>query len=160
MRILTTYGVTTINDAGCGDLAWMRTLMLGAVDYVGYDVHERHTWPDLRKQGYQLVVADVTTEAMRKADLVVCRDVFIHLPNDMVIAALKLFREAGTLLLTTSYTSDGTAVTFDNHERMNTPSLLHAKLDLSLPPFNLGRPIECFAEDSPNKYMGLWELAP
>jgi hypothetical protein len=158
--ILDTYGVRTFNDAGCGDLAWMSTLDLAGVDYTGYDAHERATWPDLRRRGYRLEVADIAADELRPADLLICRDVFIHLPNHIVQAALDRFRRSCRLLLTTSYISDPTLAGggFSNFARMAEPSLRHAKLDLSLAPFDLGEPLERIPESSPNKYLGLWNL--
>jgi hypothetical protein len=160
LNILETYDITSMNDAGCGDLSWMSTLDLGEIDYTGHDVHERASWPDLRRRGYRLVVLDITAEYMRPADLLICRDVFIHLPNDMILAALERFRQTCRLLLTTSYTSDPTLERgeFSNDQRLPTPSLRHAKLDLTLPPFNLGQPLERIPEDVPNKYLGLWDM--
>ncbi|WP_326693811.1 class I SAM-dependent methyltransferase [Streptomyces sp. NBC_01766] len=160
VNILETYEVTTLNDAGCGDLAWMSTLDLGGVDYTGYDVHERDSWPELRRRGFRLEVVDITVDEPRPADLLICRDVFIHLPNDMILAALERFRKSCRLLLTTSYTSDPGLERgeFTNSDRMEAPSLLHAKLDLALPPFGLGTPLERIPEDSPNKYLGLWDM--
>lgn len=153
--------VATLNDAGCGDLAWMSTVDLDGVDYLGYDVHERDSWPGLRSRGFRLEVADITADQLRPADLMICRDVFIHLPNDMIRRALDQFRKKCRLLLTTSYSSDPTVAggAFANHDRLEAPSLRHAKLDLTLPPFELGPPLERIPEDSPNKYLGLWDLS-
>lgn len=160
VNILSSYEVTTMNDAGCGDLAWMSTLDLSGVDYVGYDVHERETWPELREKGYRLEVRDIKADDLRPADLLICRDVFIHLPNDMILSALEQFRKCCRLLLTTSYISDPTLErgAFSNYERIDAPSLMHAKLDLTLEPFGLGAPLERVPEDSPNKYLGLWDM--
>jgi hypothetical protein len=160
LTIIETYDVKTLNDAGCGDLAWMSTMDLDGVDYIGYDVHERSTWPELRRRGYRLEVVDITATVLRPADLLVCRDVFIHLPNDMVLPALERFRGSCRYLLTTSYTSDPTLEqgAFSNSERIAEPSLRHAKLDLSQPPFGLGQPLDLIPEYSPNKYLGLWDL--
>jgi hypothetical protein len=158
--ILNTYQVKTLNDAGCGDLAWMSMIDLEGIDYVGYDIYERVNWAELQERGYQLEVLDITSTELRPADLLICRDVFIHLPNDMVLPTLERFRRSASLLLTTSYTSDWSMSErgFSNLERMNEPSLHHKKLDLSLPPFNLGQPLVQIPENSPNKYLGLWDM--
>lgn len=159
-EILNTYQVETLNDAGCGDLAWMSTVDLRGVDYVGYDIYERANWAELRQRGYQLDILDITANQSRPADLLICRDVFIHLPNDMILPALERFRRSASLLLTTSYTADSSTSQkkFSNFQRMKEPSLHHAKLDLTLPPFNLGPPLVRIPEDSPNKYLGLWDM--
>ena len=159
-EILHAYHVRTLNDAGCGDLAWMSMMDLEAIDYVGYDIYERASWADLRQRGYRLDILDIAANESRPADLVICRDVFIHLPNDMILPTLERFRRSASLLLTTSYTSDHneSEMEFSNFKRMNEPSLRHRKLDLTLPPFNLGQPLVHIPEDSPNKYLGLWDI--
>lgn len=159
-RILRDFGCRTMNDAGCGDLAWIQHVDLSDVDYVGYDAFERDSWPALRADGFKLEIADIVSDQLRDADLVLCRDVFIHLPNSMVLDALELFRSSARYLLTTSYVADPTVAgcDFDNAARLAGPSLLHAKLDLALAPFNLGEPILRIPENSPNKYTGLWCL--
>lgn len=158
-QILKTYQVVTLNDAGCGDLAWISMVDLRGIDYVGYDIYERANWAEMRQRGYQLDILDITANESRPADLLICRDVFIHLPNDMILPALERFRRSASLLLTTSYTGDSSSSQeFSNFQRMNEPSLRHAKLDLTLPPFNLGHPLVRIPEDSPNKYLGLWDM--
>jgi hypothetical protein len=158
--IIDDYDVRSLDDAGCGDLAWMSTLDLGDVHYTGYDAHERATWPGLRDRGFHLEVADIATDRLRTADLLICRDVFIHLPNHIVLAALANFRRSCRLLLSTCYVSDSELPggEFSNYERMAEPSLRHAKLDLTRAPFGLGEPLERIPENSPNKYLGLWKL--
>ncbi|KAJ5524565.1 hypothetical protein N7494_011215 [Penicillium frequentans] len=159
-ELLNIYHVKLLNDAGCGDLSWMSMVDLEGVDYVGYDLYERANWADLRQRGYQLEVLDITANELRPADLLICRDVFIHLPNDMILATLERFRRSASLLLTTGYTSDPSLSEseFSNFKRMDEPNLHHRKLDLTLPPFNLGQPLVRIPEDSPNKYLGLWDL--
>ncbi|KAJ6024757.1 hypothetical protein N7540_005554 [Penicillium herquei] len=161
IKVLDDYHVKTLNDAGCGDLAWISMINIGDIDYVGYDLYERATWPELRKHGVKLDVLDITTQDTRGTDLLICRDVLIHLPNDMVLATLNRFRRSASMLLATSYTSDQSlhGGGFSNLKRMDEPSLRHAKLDLTLPPFNLGKPLVKIAEDFPGKYLGLWNLS-
>ncbi|KAJ5786046.1 uncharacterized protein N7503_011258 [Penicillium pulvis] len=160
VELLNTYHVKVLNDAGCGDLSWMSMVDLDGVDYIGYDLYERANWADLRQRGYHLDVLDITANELRPADLLICRDVFIHLPNDMILATLERFRRSASLLLTTGYTSDPSLSEgeFSNFKRMDEPNLHHRKLDLTLPPFNLGQPLVRIPEDSPNKYLGLWDL--
>jgi hypothetical protein len=138
----------------------MSMIDLKGVDYVGYDIYERANWAELRQRGYRLDVLDITENETRAADLLICRDVFIHLPNDMILPTLERFRRSASLLPTTSYTSDPSLSEgeFSNFKRMNEPSLHHRKLDLTLPPFNLGQPLVRIPEDSPNKYIGLWDM--
>lgn len=155
----------TMNDAGCGDLFWIQHLNLSNIDYVGYDLYERSTWPALREKGWKLETADVTKDFLRESDITMCRDVFIHLPNHMVQSALHRLKQTTKYLFTTFYKSPTInpkdykpEYTFDNYKRMESPRLQHAKLDLSKMPFNLGEPLLIIPENYPHKYMGLWRL--
>lgn len=146
------YNIERMNDAGCGDLFWIKTIFLRDVDYQGYDAFERATWGKLKNQGWKLEEFDIVNGVMRPCDLIMCRDVFIHLPNKDVLTALDNFRKSGKYLLATSF------VGADNSIRMDAPRLQHAKLDLTKEPFNLGNPIGFIPEDYPHKILGLWEL--
>lgn len=155
--ILQTINAKTVNDAGCGDLFWIQKIDLTGIDYVGYDLYERSTWPALRENGWKLQTANVVEEDLRPSDLIICRDVFIHLPNEMILKALERFKRTSKWLLTTNFKgSDATPVC--NDLRMPGPRLKHSKLDLSLPPFNLGNTVTNIIEDYPNKTTSLWRL--
>ena len=147
-RIIKEYNVSSINDAGCGDLCWISQVDMLDVDYMGYDVVSRKGWN--KKLTCQEL--DISKHTMRQADMIICRDVFIHLPNDAVLETLKRFRECSPLLLTTTF------VPADNDDRIKEPSLTYSKLDLSLEPFNLGVPSLCLEEDCPGKFSCLWRI--
>lgn len=146
-RILRGFCFQSINDAGCGDLNWMSTIQLGSVDYKGYDLNRHESW-----KGHNCEVLDVVNQPMRQADLIICRDVFIHLPNESVVQALANFRKSSRWLLTTSFEM---AL---NQYRTTEPSLRYHPLNLCIYPFGLGKPVMTVPEDYPGKYMGLWYL--
>lgn len=145
--IIEAYDIETINDAGCGDFWWMRDVDLSAIDYMGYDIHDRRNGYD-----FPFNKLDIVKEDMRSCDLIICRDVFIHLPNDMVLEALERFKRVGKYLLTTSYDC------FNNNNRMTNPELKHNKINLCFEPFNLGPRLDLIKEKSEGKYSVLWKL--
>jgi hypothetical protein len=145
--ILDLFDINTVNDAGCGDFWWMRNTDLSAVDYMGYDIHDRRNGYD-----FPFTKLDIVKEDMRPCDLIICRDVFIHLPNDMVLEALERFRRVGKYLLSTTYKIK------DNSDRMEVPELKHSKINLCKEPFSLGAPREMIKEKSKGKYSLLWKL--
>lgn len=146
------YGIKVINDAGCGDLNWMRYIDLNTVDYGGYDIIARETWGNVN---LSCTILDITSEIMRPCDLIICRDVFIHMPNDLILRALNLFRQSGKLLLTTSY--DGVTES-DNLSRDTSITKRHSKLCMELPPFSL-KPMDfTIEEDYLHKYTKLYEI--
>jgi len=155
--ILYSANAKVVNDAGCGDLFWIQKIDLTRIDYMGYDLYERSTWPALREKGWKLQTANIIEEDLRPSDLIICRDVFIHLPNELILKTLERFRRTSKWLLTTNFKSSD-AIPVCNDLRMTGPNMKHSKLDLSLPPFNLGNPITNIIEDYPNKTTSIWRL--
>lgn len=155
--IIQSIGAKTVNDAGCGDLFWIQKINLTRVDYMGYDLYERSTWAELRKKNWKLQTANIVEEDLRQSDLIICRDVFIHLPNDLILKTLERFKRTSKWLLATNFKSSD-SIPVCNESRMTGPNMKHSKLDLTLPPFNLGNPITNIIEDYPNKTTSLWRL--
>ena len=92
---------------------------------------------------------------MRCCDLIICRDVFIHLPNKTILKILKLFRQSGKLLLATSYDMPKG---HNNYNRPKHPTKQHSKLDLSKHPFCLKEQRFTIPEDYHGKWSMLYEL--
>tara|TARA_Y100001963_G_C6768111_1_gene443388 strand:+ start:44 stop:601 length:558 start_codon:yes stop_codon:yes gene_type:complete len=147
--ILVSQNVKTFNDAGCGDLNWISTVDLGNVDYTGYDLVPRSKW----NRPLKCLQMDISKNVMRKADMILCRDVFIHLPNETILEILDKFKQSSDLLLTTTFLDCES-----NEGRIQEASTTYSKLNLELEPFNLDNPIVCIAEDYPHKYTCLWRL--
>ena len=96
------FGVRTVLDAPCGDFAWMREIV-GEIDsYVGMDIvqdliarnSDHYVTPRVK-----FLCGDITSDPLPRADLIICRDCFIHLPTRMIVSALKNFRASGARLL-------------------------------------------------------------
>lgn len=152
------YNIHKVCDAGCGDLNWMKFVLPQLeVEYRGYDLFRRESWSQLDNFVY-LEELDISQDIMPTCDLILCRDVFIHLPNDMIKQALARFKLSGKYLLSTSFLANPDGSLIDNLTRPKEPSVLHAKLDLSVEPFNLGRPEILIPEKYPFKVLALWEL--
>lgn len=149
----------TLNDAGCGDLWWIREVLnyISDINYTGYDIYPRFSWLDLNVNCKKLNICE---EVMRPCDLILCRDVFIHFPNEFILNALQLFKKSGKFLYTTTYS--GEDLEFSNYSRITEFSLKHSKLNLCSSPFNLGPPIfiteENYATKCCKKFICLWRL--
>jgi hypothetical protein len=150
---------TIINDAGCGDLWWIRTILkdIPNIDYVGYDLFERPDWSSLEINCEQLNICE---KVMRQCDLILCRDVFIHFPNELILQALDLFKKSGKYLYSTMYS--GEYLEFSNYNRITDFSMKHSKLNLCSEPFNLGFPIyiteENYQSGYSQKLICVWKL--
>jgi hypothetical protein len=148
-RLIKKYGVKILNDAGCGDLNWISTIGLRNVNYRGYDLFHYDAW---NNNPLKCRTFDITERNMRKADMIICRDVFIHLPNDLVLQTLDHFRQSSSLLLSTSF------LDANNMHRMSEPELKYNKINLAIEPFGLGKPLICIEEDYPKKFTCLWRI--
>ena len=131
--------IKSMNDAGAGDRNWIRRIMYVDFDYRGFDLfpHEGVT------------ILDITRQTMPPADLILCRDVLIHLPEELIHSALLHFKESAPLLLSTSYDRP-------EHDRLG-EDYDNIKLDLSIEPFDLGEPLEKL-KDGEAQWLGLWRL--
>jgi hypothetical protein len=135
-KIINDYKITKINDAGCGDLHWMKEVDLGNVVYAGYDLVPRH------KDVTQL---DICEHPMPQCDLVICRDVFLHLSDERIRKTLDLFKMSGTYALISSYYQE---ITDQFPNRKN----------LMAEPHNFPEPLFTVEEPYFKRFVGLWKL--
>jgi hypothetical protein len=152
----------TLIDAPCGDFNWMKETNLEVEQYIGIDII-----PDLisRNQGLyrnerrQFRLLDLTRDDLPRADVILCRDCFIHFSYKHIAAALGNFkRSRSTYLLTNTYPR------WPKNRNTRTGDFRH--LNLLLPPFNFPPPLkqidEKLAEEQAEFYgktLGLWKLA-
>jgi hypothetical protein len=153
------FNITSIADAPCGDLNWMRYVDLGTCKYIGYDIVqeliERNTklFGDTKEFRHFNLIDNV----IEKADLIICRDMLAHLTHEQIIKALRNFKKSGSkyILMTTGLT------TKDNTPDITTGEV--RRINFELPPFNFPRPLALIEEDIPfecerGKHLALWFL--
>lgn len=104
-RILKTYQIQSISDVGCGVADWIKPLIDPGVEYHGYDL-----MPDLiEKNGagswaQHFTVFNVLSDQLPRRDLILCRDLLIHLCTDDLLLALENFkRSQSKYLLASTY---------------------------------------------------------
>ena len=159
--LLSRHAVNSMLDAPCGDLHWMADLSLDITHYYGVDIV-----PDLIESlqrsysnpNFHFSVIDITSEAVPRTDLVLCRDCLVHLSFRHALSAVGRFCESGArFLLTTTY--PGQTRNFD----CVTGSW--RALNLELAPFHFPNPVELINEKSHELYdhalgksLGLWRV--
>lgn len=154
--LLAELGVRSLLDAPCGDFNWMRELDLGALDYTGVDVVPELVEQNRSRYGHEgrrFLVLDITRDEAPRADLVLCRDCFIHLSFKHTRAAVANFKRSGsTYLLATTHAHVG--------ENVDIESGGGHFVNLRLPPFNFPDPLRLIEEDPDlGKCLGLWRLS-
>lgn len=152
--LLNKLGVKQLLDAPCGDCHWINSVSLDGINYTGADIvpelveRNREQYP-----GKNFIVANLITDPLPAADLVLCRDCFIHLPNKDVLAVIRNIKRSGTrYLLASTYPVKRNTEILTGHFR---------PVNLELPPFNLPAPFKML-KDYPDgeepRFLGLWEL--
>lgn len=137
------HKVRRVVDWGCGDWQFSKHVRWGDIGYVGVDVvpalidkltseHPQHT--------FELASDPWIDHMVVTADLVICKDVCMHLPDADVLRLLRRFSTARHILITNNRQTRGPNVDGDLGG--------YRALDLRLPPFNVaGREVYTFPPD-------------
>lgn len=149
-------GVRTVLDAPCGDFYWMREIVGSLDQYTGVDIV-----PELIKKNgaafesatVSFRCADIAADPLPTADLIVCRDCFIHLPTRMIRSALQNFSSTGAKFLL--LTSDRDAEPYHD-----IPIGSFRRINFTRKPFNFPPPLEALSEETTgSRQLCLWEFA-
>jgi hypothetical protein len=153
--------VTSVLDIPCGDFHWMQ-LVAADIDYTGADVvpglvnenQKRYSGPRRR-----FLLLDATRDLLPPVDLILSRDLLIHLSTRDCRAALANFVSSGSRFLLTSHFDD----------RPNNPDIVSGDfrpINLCRAPFHFPPPLEIINENSAlgdnafrDRSMALWRLA-
>lgn len=156
------YKIEIFLDAACGDLNWMKEIInsLNIKKYIACDIVSELIQINKSKfifQNIEFINLDIVNDELPKADLIFCRDCFIHLSKNEIIKAIKNFKKSGSkYLLMTHYK--------DKRIYQEIPAGHFRQLNFTLEPFNFPEPIEILDdnENYPNhsfdKCLALWKL--
>lgn len=159
--LLREIGARTLLDAPCGDCFWITQADLDLDHYLGIDIV-----PELIARNEKCLggarrafeVRDLTRDPLPQADVILCRDCWIHLSYHYIARALDNFRRSGSLyLLTTTYRG--------LPENRDILTGQWRPLDLELPPFRFPPPLRRLHEKDCEvdglrleRGLGLWRL--
>ena len=157
------YGIRTIADIPCGDFLWFRAMELKDLKYAGFDIvpelisELREVFPE-----QQFDIHDATSDLLGTYDLILCRDLLVHLTNEQAVKVIENFKKSGsTYLLATTF------VNLETNVELRVPRIGVGwrPLNLAVFPFSLGNPIRTINENSSegrgryqDKSLGLWKL--
>jgi hypothetical protein len=142
-RIVRDYRCRSILDIPCGDFNWMKDTDLPDVTYIGADIvadivsRNRELYSSSRRQFLQL---DVVSDQLPKADLLICRDLFLHLSFADIQASLHNIRRSGCRLALLSSHPNVTSNT-DIHTGGGRP------VNICIPPFEFPCPLQVIDEN-------------
>ena len=161
-RLVEQLGAQSFLDVPCGDFRWMNGVSLIVDQYIGADI----VLPLIKKNQIEFgdrgkfIQLDLLRDQLPSADIIFCRDCFMHLSFREVKLALNNIKKTSSKYLFTT--------TFPDHEKnIDTVSPYWRELNLELSPFNFPAPIHLLRDHSERqvtevndqgKYIGIWRI--
>lgn len=127
-------GIKSVVDAGCGDWEFSQSMNWDGIDYKGYDIVDSVIDDNKKKYAkpnVQFFAANIVTENLPPADLLVCKQVLQHLPLKDVETFLKQLPKYKHVLITNSVEANFSAANTDIKPGDYRP------LDITAPPFDV-----------------------
>lgn len=154
--------VNTLLDLPCGDFSWMQRVDLPGVTYIGADIVPELIAENQKRYGReqrQFVTLDLIEDPLPEADLLLCRDGFVHFSlADIFRAFANIKRSQLEYVLMTTFPG------CKKNEDITTGDW--RVLNVERPPFNLPPPIRCIQEDCTegggqfrDKSLGVWRVS-
>ena len=160
--VLKSFNISSMLDVPCGDFNWMKHIDLRNVDYIGADIVKPLIDKNnalYNREDRKFYTLDILSEPLPKVDLILCRDLFVHLSEKNIIKALKNCKKSGSkFLFTTTFTLQE-----ENIDTSNKP--IHwRKINLEKAPFNFPKPLLTINENSheygqSDKCLCLWKIS-
>jgi hypothetical protein len=161
ISLFDTHHIQSIFDVGSNDSHWIQ-LVVKQINYHGGDISPemvsrvKQSYPEL-----DVIVYDVTTDPLPKVDLLLVRDVTIHLNNNHKRAVWSNWLNSEIpWILITHFTHYGINEydRFTNKEvDYTTVDIPFAETDWEMDPWNFSPPVDIIWEYNPNgKCLGLW----
>ena len=136
-KLLFNYNIDSILDCACGDLNWIKTIDLPIHLYIGLDIVPEIIEKNKRSgmKNASFYVSDFVSDPLPCVDLILCKDVFIHLCNSDILKAIENFKKSGAkyLLVTNN---------FQIKENIDCNTGECRGMNFQISPFNFSKPID------------------
>ena len=157
-QLLKKLQAKSILDIPCGDFWWLSSVDLGFLDYTGVDIVEHVIQNDIKQYANEkrrFLKFDILNDVLPKADVVFCKDLFIHLPLEDCLKSIKNIKKSGAkYFVVNTYPSV--------KENKDIPTGMWRPLNLNIDPFFFPEPEYRIKIKSMSKAlkdeMGLWEI--
>ena len=158
-KLLIELKIKSMLDIPCGDFNWMKETDLSMLDkYIGADIVK--SLIENNKRQYQNNIIkfkkiDITCDALPDVEIILCRDIMIHLSFEDIHKALRnIGNSKARYVLINNFPSI--------KENKDIDTVRHRYVNFLIHPFELPKPIltleeVSFKEGTP-KVLGLWEV--
>lgn len=142
--------IKTIIDAPCGDFNYMKEINLDNTFYKGYDISELaiELCKKYEKDNIKFNVFDITFQKLDYADLIICKDLFIHLSFNDINKILKNIIDSKCKFFAVSRYDNGKITNIDKETGLSARAI-----EITLPPFNFNYKIIQTIKYSTNKNL-------
>jgi hypothetical protein len=148
--------IETLLDLPCGDFHWMSEVKLPITHYIGGDIVPQLVENTRNRYGQptrEFRTIDLCEDALPQADLLLCRDCFIHLSEEMIFRAISniLRSDIKYLLITTHPETRNRSIRLGDWFPIN----------LCAAPYNFPAPIKTIEDWVPpfdRRQLALWEV--
>jgi len=151
-------GILSIADIPCGDHNWLANFNpIQNVEYIGLDaLHDALSLARSKRPDRSFFAFNAIQQRPGRYDLILCRDFLVHLTFEHGLEVLENFRSSGsTYLAITTFPE----IKVNEELQESHPGWGWRKLNMQLPPFNLGTPIDSVDEDEgQGKCLALFNL--
>lgn len=158
--LLKNLNITSLLDLPCGDFNWMSKLNLD-LNYIGGDIVKdliENNIKQYKNDNRNFFVLDIIKDNLPAADLILCRDCFVHLSNNDILKAVQNIKKSKCeYLLTTTF------VECEKNEDIVTGDW--RIINLQKEPFNFPEPYFIINEKCTegngtysDKSLGLWKI--
>ena len=134
--LFATLQTRVLLDIPCGDFAWMATMPLDDLSYIGGDIVPSLVAENQRRYGdarRRFSCLDLTRDDLPEADVILCRDCLVHLSYANIWSAIaNIRRSSAHYLVTTSFPNRA-----DNYDVIDGN---WRPLDFEAPPFDFPAP--------------------
>jgi hypothetical protein len=140
-QLLKKYNIATVLDVPCGDFSWMQQVNLDGVKYIGGDIVKSLIQKNVEQYANphrSFYPINLIEDPLPEAELLICRDGFVHLSNEQVLRSLDNIKTSRIpYLLVTSFEK--------TEQNQDIIAGEWRKLNMRIAPFNL-EPIEVINE--------------
>jgi len=158
--LLKELNIKSFLDLPCGDFAWMKSVDLSGVHYIGGDIVAPLVEKNQERYGAkdrEFRMVDLLNDPLPDTDLLFCRDCLVHLSNEDIAKAVDNIKASNvTYLMTTTFPGR------KNDELYG----IWRPVDLEAVPFNFPKPLQLFNEKCTeeggryeDKSLGLWAVS-
>ncbi|WP_416430908.1 class I SAM-dependent methyltransferase [Piscirickettsia salmonis] len=162
-------------DVPCGDFNFMKEVDFGKTQYIGGDIVQSLIKKNQQQYGAANRVfmhLDMINGPCPTADLIFCKELFLHISNDNVKQVIANIKKSGAkYFMANSYFTPVIPVLGGNQVNIDVPGtnedvpvgyeqgyLMGRIVNLFLPPFNLPDPILLFGSVQQYLVMALWHV--